>query len=334
MLRRIEYIDIAKAIAIFIVVLSHTVSDNCLTKTYTMAFEISSFFMFSGMFYNPRKITTISGYYEWVKRKFKQIYIPYIIWGLIFSVFSLKSVLLVLYGSRSAIKAAGSLSSLWFLPVLFGSYCLMPAIFRPVKDWRWRILLCIIVAVLSGAVAYLLPHPFGRFDYPAAIDIAFMGAAFMLLGQLLKPIFGILTKRRWLVFVLMILSIAIYSITFQHNGSSRGFVLFAEAVYGKPWWFFFNSIVGSLMVFMLGITLSYLNINKRALLWIGQNTMGIYILHKPLVLTLGNTVEHYGYSKDTLYISLLIAFIGLVLSSMLTLVINKQIPQLFGKFKQ
>lgn len=117
---RARYCDIAKAIAIICVVVGHIVDKDTICKTAVYSFHMPLFFLLSGMFIHTSKVTT-----NWISflnfeaKKFRSLIVPYFIWAFFYSSVNVHNFLLIGYGFWQSLGKAGSLTSLWFLPVLF-----------------------------------------------------------------------------------------------------------------------------------------------------------------------------------------------------------------------
>lgn len=89
---RIEYIDIAKAFAIFCVVLGHTVSSDTFLKTVLYSFHMPVFFMLSGMVMQKKGEFSLGVY---LKKKARLLLVPYFLWGVIYAQFSFKNIIYI-----------------------------------------------------------------------------------------------------------------------------------------------------------------------------------------------------------------------------------------------
>ena len=74
--KRIEYVDVAKGIAILSVIVGHTFSaydPGSLLNRFIYSFHMPLFFILSGFFYRPQDFKTAFG------RKVKNLLVPYLI---------------------------------------------------------------------------------------------------------------------------------------------------------------------------------------------------------------------------------------------------------------
>lgn len=81
--KRIKFIDIARGVAICIIVLGHTMvySKNCVEIfKFLYSFNVALFFILSGYLFNIKN----ESFFDFIKRKFLRICIPYLFWELVF----------------------------------------------------------------------------------------------------------------------------------------------------------------------------------------------------------------------------------------------------------
>ena len=128
--RRIELIDAAKAITIFLVVLGHTTGnfDRPLYRLVLYSFHMPLFFFLAGMSIKIRPLTSVKDWKNFIRKNILAVVVPYLIWGLIYAPFSFKNIPGLLYGSFAEITRIGSLTSLWYLICLFAARIIVQAI--------------------------------------------------------------------------------------------------------------------------------------------------------------------------------------------------------------
>ncbi|MDR3190721.1 MAG: acyltransferase [Lactobacillaceae bacterium] len=162
---RVEWVDVAKGIAILLVVYGHVIlglNDATLWDTPNYHFQYSVvygfhmplFFLLSGLFIN-----------NWVNRPFKQaisqkayrLLIPYVVWSLIQG-----SVMILLSGSTNSHNGWGLLaqipttpfSQFWYLYDLFVLFIVYYGLRRGIKlSDKWILLLALIIAPFAPYMA-------------------------------------------------------------------------------------------------------------------------------------------------------------------------------------
>lgn len=328
--KRLAYIDIAKAIAIFLVLMGHTVDSNTKIKTVLYAFHMPLFFMLSGMTSKYKESYTLAGMRDFAVKKIYNIYVPYFIWGLIYAEFSFKHLLFILYGTRETLSKAGSLTSLWFLPVMLLAVFLVETVHSITVRSGWnKSVICGIFMILFAVAGILTPHD-TKFGDPFGIDIAFIATAFMLSGHVTAVFFHDKTGSDWLKFVITLLvSLVIFLLTLPLNTPEPGYVLMANAVYGNSLLFFVTATAGSLSVICLARLLEFLNAGKYPVLYIGQNTLGIFIIHKPVVELFRKICTKLDINYNFLPVCLVISVSALAISVLIVFLIKRYLPFLF-----
>ncbi len=329
--KRFDYIDIAKAIAIFFVLMGHAVDSDTGTKTLLYAFHMPLFFMLSGMTSKYRESYTLASVRDFAVKKFYAIYIPYFIWGLIYARFSFKHLLFVLYGTRETLIKAESLTSLWFLPVMLLAVFLVEAVhILTVRTGRNKYAVCAVSAVLFAAVGIFAPH-YAKFGDPFGIDIAFAAAAFMLLGHLSAVFFNSKAGSGYLGLATgAIVTLVVFLLTLPLNTPETGYVLMANAVYGNGLLFFVTAAAGSLFVVCIAKLLELLKAGRKPLLYIGQNTLGIFIVHKPVIELFRKICTRLGMDYNFLPVCLVISAVTLLIATFVVFLIKRYVPFLFG----
>lgn len=126
-IKRIDYIDEIRGIAILLVVIGHIIQFNGISKNnsvfeFIYSFHMPLFFAISG--YITQKVTHITNakqYKSFIKKKFIALIIPLLTWSLIVNNFFLKEGWNTLHWSdiQNVLISPG----LWFLQVLFVILC-------------------------------------------------------------------------------------------------------------------------------------------------------------------------------------------------------------------
>lgn len=331
--RRILTVDIARALAIITVLMGHVVDSDTMYKTVIYSFHMPLFFFLSGFVMKQKDTYTVAGWQDFLFKKICTIYFPYMLWGLIYAQFSFKHLAYLLYGTRETLLAAVSLSSLWFLPVLLVAAVIVEFIGSiSVRLVKQRALITAFAGLCCLIVGFLLPHHH-KYGDPLGIDIAFVAAGFMLFGQLLKNFHEKkLLHLYWIQVLCCVCSLG-GMILFFLFVKSEGYVLMANAVYGNVLWFLLTSVLGICFVMSLSALIAKIAPKQKLLPYIGCNTMGIFILHKPFVELMKELIVHFGYSYNTSWIIILITFITLCIVVPLLYLMNRFTPFMFGHFQ-
>lgn len=328
---RVLFIDIARATAIFTVVAGHTVDSDTVYKTIIYSFHMPLFFLlsgFTGIIRDRYDLTTWTAFFQ---KKVRTLLFPYLLWACIYSSFSFKHLLLILWGTRETLIDAGSLTSLWFLPVLFVASVLTECTNAAARKWNARFI-PIMAAVLFMGSGLFIPHA-AQHGYPWGADIALTAAGFMLIGQLLGQLYSMSVFHKAHSHILcccvtLVGMLAVFLIL-----KPEGYVLMANAVYGNRILFLLTSLMGSLFILSSSRLLEFAASHLKAMIYLGQNTLGIFILHKPVVEMIRSLVTRLGYEYNNLLCVALIPVATLCVVIPVVYVIKKYVPFMFGDWK-
>lgn len=336
---RLQYIDIAKAITIFLVVLGHprAVEDYGTVERFLYAFHMPLFFVMSGIFLKQKSNYGIQSWKGFFKKNLLGLFVPYIIWAAIYMPFTYISEGKVLYGSWIVLRNTQTLSSLWFLPVLFMARTYQEAAMHVAWKFKWNprkfAIVCMFLFFIVGMV---LPHnnTGDGIGMPWGFDIAFVAGAFMFMGYLGRPYLeklvecGNLIKLAIAVASLILLLIGIH---FADYSETYPFMLMANAEFGSPVLCMINGLTGSLMVIMIAQLISHFLKHRKWILYIGQNTMGIYLIHKTFLQGLYNMTLNVAPGTPYLIRAIVISCIAIIFSLCLMGIISKYIAEILGR---
>ena len=335
---RVDYIDIAKGITIFLVIMGHAAGnlDTPYYRVVLYTFHMPLFFMLSGITMRPRQNYNGAVWKDIIRKNILCLAVPYFIWGLFYCQFSYANASWLVYGSWRALGNAGTLTSLWYIPCLFlvrlEIHLLFQLFNRCKADPR---VLSAGAAVASFAIAFLLPHN-DAVGYPWCFDVSFMALGFVLLGYALK---GILDRLNQLslgkITVLFFLSLALSIAGFWYQGESLALMLMCNSVYNSIPAFFWNALVCSAVVLFLAMISSNYNVVglKPRFRYIGQNTFAIFLLHKPILQEVVMPIFGLaGFDAYNFWIVFIASFLTLRICRWAMQVIERYIPQLLGKF--
>lgn len=344
MKKRISFIDITRAFAIFFIALGHTLvhSEHCsMIFKIIYSFHVVLFFIISGYTF---KIKEDESFWKFLKKKFLRIMIPYFIWSLLFLVpylvlghsvgdslgtissFDIKDQLInILYGNGNA-SALKQNSSLWFLPALFSMEIIYFYIIKLMnKNKKSEIPILLFSTVISYVTCYL------PIILPWGINTALNLGLCFLIGYLLKK-YNLLEKDKLfkLYYIIPLLIIGLLACFLNKEAVSC-----IDYVYGN----FTLALLSGLSLSIIVMYISYIINNNKLLEYVGKNTMGILIFHKIIILVFQTKL---GYISTILRnsnifiefsISLLVTILSIILSLVITLFIKKIIPFVIGERK-
>lgn len=348
--KRIEELDYVKGLAIFLVIMGHA-TGNLATPFWRLviySFHMPVFFLVSGMVMNPAEVKERGTIWTFLVKNFKALLVPYIIFSAIYSCFSYQNFGMMLYGTYETLVSAQSLTSLWFIPVMFLGRVWAELLFRALQPvTRYKQVWIAVATVAFFAVGLALPHPHptsgtGFIGYPLGFDISLVAAGYILVGSMLLPAVKRLREVRLSLLVIgLFLSLALLACGLLVKGDAMVLDSMAFKAHNTLPTSFLNAFSGSFVVLFLAIIMYRSScwhspvFNKSILLFIGQNTIGIYLLHKNFMqeVVMGS-FSRWGWTEPQVLVAFVSALITLIVACIGVKIINRYIPQLIGRFPQ
>lgn len=330
-IKRIDWIDIVKAFAIICVIWGHVVDSDTKIKTLLYAFHMPLFFMLSGMVTQEKSSYKREMWKKFVQKKIDTLILPYLLWAFIYASLTVENIIYILWGTRETLLMADSLSSLWFLPVLFLASLFMEMILSVVSKLKYKRMGLILSGASSFIAGMLLPHN-TSYGMVWGFDISLVALAFMIFGHLLLPVLKeVAHQKMWKLCAVLTVVGGTFLKCASEGQPDLGYVLMANAEYGNIIWFVANAVLGSL--FVTGMALLVFKCGKTSgiLKWIGKNTLGIFVIHKPVAQAGRHILQYAGLDYNNAVISLAVSIVVLVCSGLGVWFINNYIPVLFGK---
>lgn len=183
--QRISYIDIAKGMAIFLMVVGHSYSVHNNLITYIYSFHMPFFFLVTGILYGCR--VQISGHLILnLRRRAKTLLLPYMIWGALYMIFLAMFQIIggsnatdtLLKNGKEFIKLEGG--AMWFLPVMFVASIAFLLVYKMKRVGY------VIFAILMFIGLFA---PENNNPYLEALYKAFVGTGFIAIGFYGRKVF-------------------------------------------------------------------------------------------------------------------------------------------------
>lgn len=330
-----------KGIAILLVVIGHCCQlpehPTALVR-FIYSFHMPVFFIAAGMFIKSHDGKTNDDRKNGFVKRFLALMVPYYIWCLIYMDCTMDNFGRMFYASFQSIKATGAeCRQLWFLPCLFMAEVLINLVL-----WLAKVLnvsekpFLSVVAVLSFVVGFILPKI--ECGYPFNLDVAFVAMGIMILGRLGREMIsrfdGLTFQVQLPMFLVSAALLAVGNIF-----GLKGFMsVMALSAYGPVFWFLWNACFGVIMVRSFSSIVAkignvpVLSFFKHSLLWLGQNTIGIFLLHMPLCYwIMPRMVDTFGISLAKGSGNLIIGLTVTLVSIALAAIVNALCPQIMGK---
>ncbi|MDO4219216.1 MAG: acyltransferase family protein [Synergistaceae bacterium] len=341
--KRYDYLDIAKAISIFLVLIGHTTANNDTTffRLVLYTFHMPLFFMVSGVVMRAHRDN-----YDWkhwcrfFRKTFFSLFVPYFIWALIYCSFNFANTAKILYGSWQELTQAKTVTSLWFLPCLILARTFMEFVLMFSKRFSKlnRHIYAAIVSIPAFAVGFSLPKISN--GYPWCFDVAFVALGFMLIGYSLKErLIALHSRKLRHITTLLVMSTALFVVFIIMQGNKLPLILMCAGDYGNVFYFLIEAFSACSMILLLSIVHTVIFVERRNskirhfILWVGGNTKGILLLHKPFLQEI--VVKHavaLGLPMPNLFVAIACAAVTLPVCCVGIIVIKRFFPQLLGTF--
>lgn len=346
-LRRIEWLDIARAISIILVVLGHSSTSKYLV-TYIYSFHLPLFFVISGYLFTQKEMSCLN----YMKNRAKTILVPYFVFSFltyfiyiaIYAVSSNKTKYpysIVLKQLAGIFYSNGTIwmdfnYTIWFLTCMFIVQLMFFLIMKYIKN-NFQL---VGILVASSIVGYL-GSVFMPVRLPWSIDVAFTAIVFYGAGYLLrnnihkvKNILNIdeLSIKSCLIIITICCGINIYF------GNLNGRIDMNNNYYNHYIYFYIASFAGIFGYLMISYVVREVQWSKL-LLYIGRNTLTIFALH-PIAFLAMNLILKYVLNDDliicrkSLSISFLYTTFAIMSLSPIIYLINNYFPYIIGKEKK
>jgi fucose 4-O-acetylase-like acetyltransferase len=275
--RHNSQISIAKAIGIILMVAGHSGCPEYV-HDFIYLFHMPLFFFLSAYFFRDEKVTVHCG--QFVMRKFKNLYWPYIKWSFVFLLLHNVFYIIGFYDSSLTwqnilVNAKRSVLGMWQGEKILGAYWFLISLF-------WESMLFAAIIWMKHKVRS------NYFDIIAVVGLFFIGyysSVDLLINRemVLLPVFymGYLTARRQvdlsatrrLVLVAALLSLPILAMMAAYTKIEVG-----QSVFGNPAIFLTGSFMGVYLVMIISAKLDHTLMGKWLDL-VGGATMSVLTFH-------------------------------------------------------
>lgn len=203
---RYQWLDIAKGIAILLMVIGHTSIPDPINR-FIFAFHMPLFFIASGYCTNWSKLT----YAEFVLHKCKTLLLPFVIYS---------AIVLIIGVSTNQMDAmqiitqgwASNCYPLWFVPILFVSLLMAKAIMS-IQNGKVKIIVWILMALIGSFLKYKLIY------LPYTLSPAFYASFLLIAGTYAKILQTYILNPKWWVLSICFVVTAIISHFWKVNMS-------------------------------------------------------------------------------------------------------------------
>lgn len=338
-MKRIDWIDNAKALAIILVVIGHA-GIPVLINSYILSFHMPLFFVVSGFLYNEDKYSSVP-LIEYAKKRFKRLIVPYLWFSvatvmlstviqyivkgkLISLVYPILSILLC-----TNIKNSDMIESvLWFLPCIF----VVELLFVSFRKFTKSNAITIVFVIMLSIISYILSITIGH-KIPFTIDIAFFALLFYGIGFVLKKEALLFmsnisdSKRKAIMVALIGFSISLLSV---YMNSSN--LLMYINQYGNYFW----TIIGAFGGVITWLSISTMFTVNAVTLFFSKNSLLVFVIHLKILFISNRVIANFNNIIHAngwviLVNSLLNALIVLLILIPIIKIVDRYLPFLMGQ---
>lgn len=289
MVKRIEWIDIAKGITIMLMVIGHTSIPISISRLI-YAFHMPLFFLASGMVTDWDKLRL----WQFALHKLHTVMLPFVVYSIM--VFGLMQITPYHRNIIDCLQYGWGGYALWFIPVLFIGSVLTKMIYMINNRSLRYVTLCGVLAVgwIFSAKAIMIPWNLSSIPY----------SCFMLtIGTELKPIARYWEKHLcsncWAIIGLFVLTATISR--FYHLDMCFNIILPIIPLT-------IGAVAGSTMIFMVsGVINRNTKYLSKVLIAVGKETYIVVAFSQITIIILNAYVPMHSILKYTILVAVLIA---------------------------
>ena len=312
---RIDWIDYAKALGVFLVIMGHTYKGYSFIG-WIYSFHMPLFFFLSGI---TLKIEQISCK-EFFKKRVKALLIPYILYSAVYIILEVVKGALngnmdetIKYFLRDAFWIRGQQATigLWFLPLLFLVEVLLMAVCKGIRNKNLRAGTVLFITVIG----FLYADKIGK-ALPWGLDAAFVVIFFLYAGYVFQQV----CLSSWMngkqkdIFKYSIIGVGLLFANIIFNNYNMKLIGdnadMYSLRYGNEILYILSALAG---IGFISIVLGYILKNVKSRFWrfMGRNTLHIYCLHGLALMFVRKVLNLYVIKEED---SLRVIGIDIVLS--------------------
>lgn len=267
---RIEYLDIARGIAIILMVAGHVFYYDIYWEVI-FSFHMPIFVIISGMFFKYTE-----SFKEYILKMIKKLFVPYVIGVCIVStarnlivgenISIIPQVLLGYSNFKSLFYNTESVGALWFVPYLIVIKIMYYVVYKELQiSDKFLTIECLIILIVG------LCFKNNEIYLPWSIDIALATMIFYHIGYLIKK-YNILEK--WMNdYKIMLIFLVVWIIGIKYTDLEL-----AVRIYSIP--AFITAFCGSMVLIKVSHFIQkHIKLIGKFLMWCGKNTIIILIAH-------------------------------------------------------
>lgn len=286
----IEYITIAKGIGISLVVLGHC--GNSVIEKIVLLFHMPLFFFLSGFLFRDEKLKNPI---EYIKKKFLKLYLPYLIYEIIFLLLHNFFIQINIYNTNIMIgdKIVSELSAIDFIKTLV--QVILCAGREPIGGALWFLVVLLFVTIMFFTISYILKKIASEKNYEnirfLVIFLIFMCGNLLTKFGFTIPRFNNSLVMLFIYYIGFLIGNYKKNITFQNPvifivcviallvNNLYGSVSVNNNIYLSPDFLVANTLIGVYIVIFLAKRIEKTKLLKKCFIMLGNNSLHIMCLH-------------------------------------------------------
>lgn len=289
---RLEWIDFAKGIGIYLLVLGHMPSLPSLFTNWIYSFHMPLFFFLSGYVFKESR-----SYKETIKKSFKNLIVPYLCYDLIFLLADI-----LFWGIRSKIVqedisnikcGQGSCGVIWFLLAMFWVQLIFGLLSRINVEWVKNSIIVLLV-ILGYSLSLLLQHELYK------IVTAMVALGFFTIGNYIKKVnFNCRANSLFLFIIMLSTSVFLSVLSYKLYGTR---IEMSGAIYNNIIITYINALAGIFIAVKFSIFyVKYAKLNKNVIFqnfnkitqYIGKNSLYFFPLTAYIPVRIVDLLSYY-----------------------------------------
>lgn len=311
---RLEYLDIARGLAMLAIVLGHIYTTN-FVRVWICSFHVALFFIITGCLIkykdNERKISEI------IKSRIKNILVPYVLFGAVYIaieyILNDFDILLLQQNIKDMLTLKG-IGALWYLPTFF----IAEILFLVTKKLIKKDIFIVLMSIIIFAFGYITP----RFYFNSLILMGIRvlaGVMFIAIGYYIFDFINNMNISIILAIVGLILNVILSNI----NGMVDLYCIDFKNIF----LYLINTTLGSMSILYLCKKIK----SNKTLLWIGVNSLTIMCTHQNIIHIFRKITNN---DLNTYILGLVLLVAILIIEIPITYIVNNYLPFMLGKFKK
>lgn len=327
--KRIRYIDIARGIAMILVIIGHCDYTNEQVRVWLYSFHMPLFFVISGLTFSINNKANIK---EMIKDKFKKLLIPYfilsiILWILVVTIvrnfrnISIKELIGILIGYR----LTPYYFSMWFILVLFLTEIVAYNILKKMENLNSKTInyAVIIISLVSVFLGVFVNKYVKGFIW--SLDLVPFGLGFFMMGQFIKINIKFFKSKVFKFYFLPIFLMVNLIFTYS-NYLLHGRTDLYLCNTGNYFLFLISSVSGVLFIIIESYYLRY----NKILEYVGKNSIVFYAFQNSFVIPLvTKNVLIFIRNFGILHVPAIIVNILIIIITLLVLAIMNEFIDFF-----